>query len=47
MKNYIKPNLDLNNISVNENIAVSLNEWLMTTGLSEYEQSITTHEYHS
>ena len=47
MKKYIKPNLDLNNISSNENMAASLNEWLMTTGLTEYEQSVTTYEYNS
>ena len=46
MKNYVKPNLNLVNVSVNENIA-SLNTWLQSNGLEEYEATITTYEYNS
>lgn len=46
MKNYVKPNLNQINISVNNEIA-SLNDWLSTNGLTEYQNSITTYEYNS
>ena len=46
MKTYIKPNLNQTNISVNIEIA-SLNAWLTSNGLQEYENSITTYEYNS
>lgn len=46
MKNYVKPNLDQINISVNIDIA-SLNDWLTVNGLSTYESSITTYQYNS
>ena len=46
MKNYVKPNLDQINISVNTDIA-SLNDWLTVNGLGSYEGSITTYQYES
>jgi len=47
MKNYIKPNLNQINISVNKEIAAGLNDWLTTQGMTTYENSITTYEYNS
>lgn len=47
MKNYIKPNLNQINISVNKEIAAGLNDWLTTQGMTAYEDSITTYEYNS
>ena len=44
MKNYVKPNLNLTDISLNTNIA-SLNEWLSQNQLEA--SSITTYEYQS
>ena len=44
MKNYVKPNLNLTDISLNTNIA-TLNEWLSANELNE--SSITTYEYQS
>lgn len=47
MKNYIKPNLNQINISVDRTIATGLNDWLQTNGMAAYESSITTYEYQS
>ena len=45
MKNYIKPNMDLSKIELNQNIASGLAQWLETddgkayngVGISEYD----------
>ena len=43
MKNYIKPNLDLINISLNKEMATGLSGWVESNGISE--NSITACEF--
>jgi len=48
MKNYIKPNMDLSKIELNQNIASGLGEWLETPeGLAYTGVQITEYQLYS
>lgn len=43
MKNYIKPNMDISKIELNQNIASGLTEWLETPEGKLYSEVGITH----